>query len=257
VSAFEALNGFVERFQKLSFGCQDLDRVTDGGLSTRGINEICGEAGTGKTQMCLQLALMAQLPRDLGGTGKGAVYICTEESFNSRRLLGMFEGIYRQFPNVRETYTEQRFLNNIFIMHITSEIESCIIERLPKLLAIRDVGLVVIDSITGPFMEMTNYIERAESLRKLVHTLHKLSEQYNFAIVCTNQVRSIPSILTEDHEDLAAMSLSWSTLVHSRFQLYRLPNSSVRKFHIVFSPTLPQDDCLFTITAEGIQGIKI
>jgi DNA-repair protein XRCC3 len=35
----------------------------------RGLTEIAGEAGAGKTQLCLQLALHAVLPKEHGGLG--------------------------------------------------------------------------------------------------------------------------------------------------------------------------------------------
>lgn len=41
------------------------------GISNVGITEICGESGSGKSQMCLQLAVTVQLPEHLGGLGKG------------------------------------------------------------------------------------------------------------------------------------------------------------------------------------------
>lgn len=41
------------------------------GVPTRGIIEISGEAGSGKTQICLQLSLTVQLPEQFGGFEKG------------------------------------------------------------------------------------------------------------------------------------------------------------------------------------------
>ena len=45
----------------MSFGCQILDGALQGGLLLPGINEISGESGSGKTQIALQLCLIAQL----------------------------------------------------------------------------------------------------------------------------------------------------------------------------------------------------
>jgi hypothetical protein len=42
---------------KLQLGCPMLDRCLGGGLLPRHITEIAGEAGSGKTQLCLQLTL--------------------------------------------------------------------------------------------------------------------------------------------------------------------------------------------------------
>ena len=42
-----------------------------GGLLLPGINEISGESGSGKTQIALQLCLMAQFSDDAGGLQGG------------------------------------------------------------------------------------------------------------------------------------------------------------------------------------------
>ena len=58
VSAIEMWKGSsssssVER--RISLGSEHLDAVLNGGVRTRGITEITGRAGSGKTQICLQL----------------------------------------------------------------------------------------------------------------------------------------------------------------------------------------------------------
>ncbi|KAG5180547.1 hypothetical protein JKP88DRAFT_166483, partial [Tribonema minus] len=58
-----------ERRGRLSFGCAALDANLGGGLPLHGLTELVGEAGTGKTQFCLQLLLQAVLPVEHGGVG--------------------------------------------------------------------------------------------------------------------------------------------------------------------------------------------
>jgi RecA/RadA recombinase len=40
----------------LSFGCPIIDEIT-GGIARGIVTEVCGEAGSGKTQICLKLAI--------------------------------------------------------------------------------------------------------------------------------------------------------------------------------------------------------
>ena len=61
----------VERWTCLSTGCNLLDQVLGGGLPLRGITEIAGESGCGKSQLCLQLCLSVQYPKSLGGLNAG------------------------------------------------------------------------------------------------------------------------------------------------------------------------------------------
>jgi DNA-repair protein XRCC3 len=53
--------------QRLTTGCSSIDQVLEGGLLSRGVTEIAGESGAGKTQLCLQLCLTVQLPQTHGG----------------------------------------------------------------------------------------------------------------------------------------------------------------------------------------------
>ena len=56
-------------------GCRALDSGLKGGLLVPGITEIAGTSAAGKTQLCLQLCLTAQLPRTHGGLEAGTVMI--------------------------------------------------------------------------------------------------------------------------------------------------------------------------------------
>ncbi|RIB27645.1 hypothetical protein C2G38_2061412 [Gigaspora rosea] len=50
----------------LSTGDTEIDKILGGGILSRGITEIVGESGTGKTQLCLQFCLTVQFPKELG-----------------------------------------------------------------------------------------------------------------------------------------------------------------------------------------------
>jgi RecA/RadA recombinase len=53
--------------QRLATGCQPIDSFLRGGLGVGSITEVYGESAVGKSQLCLQLALMVQAPAHLGG----------------------------------------------------------------------------------------------------------------------------------------------------------------------------------------------
>lgn len=55
----------------LSTGCPLLDKALHGGLLVPGVTEIAGTSAAGKTQLCLQLCLTVQLPREKGGLEGG------------------------------------------------------------------------------------------------------------------------------------------------------------------------------------------
>ena len=74
----------------LSVGCSIIDRVFGGKGLHCGITEISGEAGCGKTQLCLQLSLQCALPTNRGGLNGATAYMCCGEGeFPIKRLAQM------------------------------------------------------------------------------------------------------------------------------------------------------------------------
>jgi RecA/RadA recombinase len=81
----------------LPTGCPRVDAFFGAqGLPPRGITELSGEAGAGKTQLCLQLAVQCALPRALGGWGGTALYLDAEGAFPASRLLELADGTLRR-----------------------------------------------------------------------------------------------------------------------------------------------------------------
>nr|CAG4648041.1 EOG090X0906 [Moina brachiata]SVE93108.1 EOG090X0906 [Moina brachiata] len=70
---------------QISTGSKELDKLLGGGIETGSITEIFGEFRTGKTQLCLTLAVTCQLPIDHGGGEGKCLYIDTEGTFRPER----------------------------------------------------------------------------------------------------------------------------------------------------------------------------
>ena len=69
---------------RLSLGTAPLDAFLGGGLRPYGITELAGEAGAGKSQICMQLCATVQLPLALGGLDGGAIMTCNPSHCSSR-----------------------------------------------------------------------------------------------------------------------------------------------------------------------------
>jgi RecA/RadA recombinase len=67
--------GLKEKWQHLSVGCSKLDGFLRGGIAVQGITEIAGESSSGKTQLCLQMALTVQYPVTYGGLSGGWCFL--------------------------------------------------------------------------------------------------------------------------------------------------------------------------------------
>ena len=255
VTAFDHFDQNSESFGQIRFRQQDLDNITDGGIDVGMITEICGEAGSGKSQICIQLALNVQMNSTEGGLNGKAVFISTEQPFPSSRLAEMEKCL-----NSSKCYS-----SNIFLSHyMTGEsLTDCIVHKLPRLLESHPtIKLIIIDSIAGAFRLEKDYIKRANLMRKMIEKLEFLANKYNFAVVITNQIYSATSNGLEVNNP--AMGLAWANLIGTRLQLFRTnqmtskssnsdsKSNRVRHMKVIFSPRLPQATGKFIITTSGI-----
>lgn len=63
-------------------------------------------------------------------------------------------------------------------------------QQLNQLLSTHSIGLIIIDSVGAVFRTETNFVSRALHMRDLANTLLDLSDKYNCAVLCVNQVKS-------------------------------------------------------------------
>eukprot|EP00118_Oscarella_pearsei_P016480 m.157873 g.157873 ORF g.157873 m.157873 type:complete len:169 (+) comp38715_c1_seq24:94-600(+) len=82
----------VPRFLPTSLA--PLDAALGGGLPVSSLTEIVGPSGSGKTQFCTMLAMIAALPRHLGGLDGGVVYIDTEAAFSAERCAQTMDRVF-------------------------------------------------------------------------------------------------------------------------------------------------------------------
>ncbi|KAJ4907796.1 DNA repair protein XRCC3-like protein [Raphanus sativus] len=89
---------------KLTTGCETLDSCLRGGFPCGSLTEIAAESGCGKTQLCLQLSLRAQLPVSIGGLDGSSLYLHSEFPFPFRRLHQLSRSFtYRTLASTRIT----------------------------------------------------------------------------------------------------------------------------------------------------------
>nr|CAD7395318.1 unnamed protein product [Timema poppensis] len=272
VWTLDAEQVFAHKWRLLSVGCPKLDEFLGGGVAVRGITELAGESGSGKTQLCLQMCLSVQYPEINGGLSAGSVYINTEDVFPSRRLHQLIQ----KFPSrFHSEDTSIQFGNNIFIEHIADveSLKKCVFGQLPQLLAQKSVGLIVVDSIAGVFradFEPRDSVSRAKEMRAVGGQLHRLAEEFRVAIICVNQVTTVinnePSVGgNTGRKTVAALGLAWANMVTTRLQISRIDRSvtdakgttvPVRMLEIIFSPDKPSRSCHFVVTEAGVSAVS-
>ncbi|CAG9840072.1 unnamed protein product [Diabrotica balteata] len=232
---------------RLSTGCVSIDRIIRGGIPLSGITEIYGYSGVGKTQLCLQLALQVQLSVEEGGLNKGAVYICTEDVFPTKRFHQM-----AQFFKIRHNLSNKNLESNVFLKHASdiTELTNCVSQDLRNLLRRESIGLIVLDSIAGPFKgeNEKELLLRSGDLISLVEQLYVIQEEYPVAVVCTNQVTE-----TIDGTANPCLGVAWSNSINHRCQISR-SSRVLREFKVIFSSDVQDGKCYFHITEEGLKS---
>jgi RecA/RadA recombinase len=144
-NAFEIYQSRVHNI--LYFGSSVLDAAT-GGIECQGITEICGEAGSGKSQMCMMLSLQCQLPPEEGGLlGSTAYMSCGEGEFPIRRLQQLAE---RFAVRSRSGQSPTELLSRVHIekCYCSENIQETILKRMPTMCRTENIRLLVIDRLS-------------------------------------------------------------------------------------------------------------
>ncbi|KAJ3388871.1 recombinase rad51 [Entophlyctis sp. JEL0112] len=187
-----ATNFHLRRQETISIGTgsKELDQLLGGtsnclgGIETGGITEIFGEFRTGKTQLCHTLAVMAQLPTNMGGGEGRVMYIDTEGTFRPERLLATAE---------RFGLNGEEVLDNVaFARAYNSDHQMNLLVQGAAMMAESRFSLLIVDSATSLYR--TDYSGRGElsarqmHLAKFMRMLQRLADEFGIAVVLTNQV---------------------------------------------------------------------
>ncbi|MEM0341025.1 MAG: DNA repair and recombination protein RadA [Acidilobaceae archaeon] len=233
--------------KKITTGSRNLDELLGGGVETRTITEFYGEYGSGKTQLCHQLAINVQLPEDRGGLSARAVYIDTEGTFRWERLEQMARAIGLDPDKAME--------NILWIRAINSHHQMAVVEKLYEVIPKNNIRLVIVDSLTGHFRAeypgRENLALRQQLLNKHLHQLMRLAEVFDSAVVVTNQVMARPDIFFGD----PTTAVGGHVVAHAPgVRVYLKKSKGNRRIaRVVDAPHLPEAETTFAITEFGIR----
>lgn len=230
----------------LSTGCQALDDLLGGGVETKAITEIFGEWRTGKTQICHTLCVTTQLNPKRAGR---VAYIDTEGTFRPERIAPIAE---------RFGLDADAVLDNIMCARAhTSEQQYEFLVPLAAKLAEQEFKLVVMDSVIAnlrtDFQGRGELAERQQKLGQLMARLRKLAEEYNVAVVVTNQVVSDPSggavFVVDPKKPVGGHVMAHASTI--RVSL-RKGKAEQRLAKLVDHPCRPEAEASFVIAEGGI-----
>jgi len=237
---------------RLTTGSRELDDLLGGGLETQTITELYGEYGSGKSQVCHQLCVNVQLPHARGGLEGGALYMDTENTFRTERIVQMAEHLGLD--------PEKIIRNIIFAEAYTSDHQTFLVENADKVVKENNIRLIIVDSLTSHFR--SEYLgremlaERQQKLNKHMHKLIRLARAFNAAAVVTNQVMSKPDVFFGDAVHPVGGHIVAHTS-HTRVFLRKSARGPVRIARLVSSPCLPEGERTFKITGNGIEDLEV
>ena len=233
----------------ISTGSQNLNNLLGGkGVETKSMTELYGGFGSGKTQCALTLSVNVQLPKEKGGINGKSVYIDTEGTFRPERIRQIAEGIGANPDKVLKNILVARAFNSDHQILLIDKIKEMIKEGEP-------IKLIVIDSLTAHFRAefagRGQLADRQQKLNRYLHDLMRLAEQYNLAILVTNQVMANPGMMFGD----PTTPVGGNIVGHmSTYRIYlRRGKQGSRVAKLIDSPNLPDNEAQFFVILAGVR----
>jgi DNA repair protein RadB len=217
---------------RIPTGCRAFDDLLGGGIEKGSITLLYGEAGAGKSNVCLQTA------RNVIRSGKRVAYIDSE-------------GL--SYDRVNQVFgTEGENAKSLLVSQVHSFEEQS--DRVDKTVNLADKGVIdlaIVDSINMYYRINHDDIKVRNDLVRQIEALLGMARRNDVAVLLTSQVYS--NIATGGIEFLGGHSLS-----HNSKTILRLDKkgNSVRTAVIMKHRSLPEGrSANYKITATGIEDL--
>jgi DNA repair protein RadB len=159
---------------KIEVACPSLDALLDGGIESGCITLLFGEAGSGKTNLCLQLA------RNIAQAGRKIAFIDTEGVSLERLRQICGEDYDRVLPEVLLT-----------AVHTMPEQEKAVTKAAKLAETTPGIGLVVLDSATTHYRLTGDEVAREKERHSLTRQITRLmaaARRRDIPVLVTSQV---------------------------------------------------------------------
>lgn len=215
VSGADLYDELLSSTSILSTGIDSVDKLLDSGLYTGEITELAGGPGTGKTQMCFNVAVTIAL-----ALKQNVVYVDTNGDLCASRLLQMLQG--KSMDTVNQMDALQRI--EVFRAFDVFSLLSCLQNlRGSQLHKHSDKGgsykAVIVDSVSAVLSHMLGgkQNEGMSLMMQVATELKMLAKDFNVAVLVTNHV-------TRDGNNQlkAGLGQSWSHVPRTRVLLQRV-----------------------------------
>ncbi|SCA48644.1 meiotic recombination protein DMC1, putative [Plasmodium ovale] len=251
-SSFITANELVQKrlkVLKMTTGSKTLDQTLGGGIESMSITELFGENRCGKTQICHTLAVTAQLPKEANGGNGKVCYIDTEGTFRPEKICKIAERYGINGEDVLDNILYARAFTHEHLYHLLAISAAKMCEE--------PFALLIVDSIISlfrvDFSGRGELSERQQKLNKTMSILSKLGEQFNIAIVITNQVMSDPgatmTFIANPMKPVGGHVIGHASTI--RLSL-RKGKGDQRVCKVYDAPNLPETECIFQLSDSGV-----
>lgn len=229
--------------RKVPLGAKPVDDLLGGGIEKGIVTQFHGDAGSGKTNICILLALAC-------ASEGNVAYLDTENGLSLERV--------KQICSAK--YPESKILKNILVKRVENFSEqSKIVQKLEKM----ELRAVIVDSIVMLYrLELSDKTAKSVNLKLVeqIRTLSSIAEKNDLPVLVTNQVYHAHENgklfkLKEKVGTAAGDILKyWPKSIIS---IEKMERANVRKATIVKHRSLPEGrSCLFEITGKGIEEVS-
>ncbi|EJW05219.1 DNA repair protein RAD51 [Edhazardia aedis USNM 41457] len=234
----------------ITTGSSELDKLLNGGIECGSITEIFGEFRTGKSQLCHTLAVTCQLGFETGGGNGKCLFIDTEGTFRTERLVSIAQ---------RYSLDPQTVLDNVaYARAYNSDHQSRLLIQAAAMMSESHYSLMIVDSAMALYR--TDFSGRGElgarqiHLARFLRMLLRLADEFGIAVVITNQVVAQVDGATSLFAADPKKPVGGNIMAHaSTTRLYlRKGRGETRICKIYDSPCLPESEAVFAITEHGI-----
>lgn len=227
----------IKKSERIPCGCRCIDEILGGGFESGIVTQLYGASGTGKTNICIQLAV------ETVKSGRKVILIDTE-GFSAERFKQIAgedaKKIAGEIIIYEPTSLEQQYSAII-------DIEKIINER---------VGLIILDSAAlfyrlGLTLDDSNE-ENIALRRELVNQiglLHGIARKYGVAVVITNQVY-------KDVSTGELVPIGGNALEHLSKTIILLERTGISKRRATLRKHRSKSEgthCDFVLTDKGVQ----
>lgn len=164
----------MEKPERLPLGCDSLDELLGGGVEHGIVTNVYGEAGSGKTNICVQA--VSRAIHEGEGT---AVFIDTEGGFSAERFL--------------QIHGDEAGLEEVILFEPTTfDEQRDVIDGLEETVEEQDAGIIVVDSLVSLYrLHLDGDAQETNTeLSKQFSTLSTIAREQEVPVIVTNQVYS-------------------------------------------------------------------